>query len=90
MTASYKILLTFLVLGAGATAFWLWYRQCYAVPPEAIPIMQQARAVLSTDPAALAPAAPVTAAASAQSATTALIQSVFPTDIPLPTPISVS
>lgn len=53
------------------TGFWLWWRQRNGVPPSAVPIMQQARAVIGTSTTPIASAA-------ASASTDSLLASIIP------------
>lgn len=79
MTHKTKIILLVSAGAAAGVGFWLWWRQKDAVPASAVPLMQQARAVME---GATGSPNPVTDAA--------LVQSVFPTDMPLPTTTTVT
>jgi hypothetical protein len=72
MTTKSKIIWALAIGTVGGTAFWLWWRQKDAVPPAAVPVMAQAKAILAGTPAAAA------------AANLSTIQSIFAHDIPLP------
>ncbi len=77
MTNRTKVILIIIGAGAAGTGFWLWWRQKDAVPPSAIPILQQARAVLAGTTASGTPAG--------SGSENSILSSIFGNYIPLPT-----
>lgn len=83
MTSKAKIIWIGLGSLLVATGIWLWWRSKDAVPLAAVPVMQQARAVLAISAGGTAAPAATPAAITADFTQTVL-QSVIPGYVPLP------
>lgn len=77
MKAKTKIFWIVAGTAVAGTGFWLWWRQKDAVPPSAIPIMQQARAVIGTASVTATPGTAPTAPS-----TDTVLASIIPGYIP--------